>query len=473
MGRSWLFWFALGCFGGVLAGLLGVGGLYWAWRCSDRLAPGVIVNGVTLGNLPIALARQRLQTAVVRWRQKPVHLVIGQTTLQTITTERLGILPDVDATLRRAYQIGRRPSLFASWLELRRAYHNGYPVPLQWRLDEKTAAQSLCALGARLNRPARRAWVLWERGQIRIIPSQDGYRLDVAATLQRWRHLIAGGQRDQLPLVVQVERPEVTTEDVAAVDGVVGESTTFFKVRERNRSHNIYLAAKRLDHVFIPPGETISFNELVGPRTHHRGFRVARVLVRGQFTRDFGGGVCQVSSTLYNAALRAGMKIVRRHRHSRPIGYLPPGLDATVDFGKLDLRLQNPFPTPLYLRTFVQGGRLTILVMGKRQAGVEYRLVRRTERFGTVTEKKIPDPTLPPGRKKIVDKGSIGYRVTVWRWRVENGVVTERELISTDIYAPQPRLLRVGVSRGTGMPDEMPEGEPSEQILQPVSDTGR
>jgi vancomycin resistance protein YoaR len=165
------------------------------------------------------------------------------------------------------------------------------------------------------------------------------------------------------------------------------------------------------------------------------------------------------------------MKVVQRHRHSRPIGYLPAGLDATVDFGKLDLRLQT-LPTPLYLRTFVRGGRLTILILGKRQDGVTYRLVRQVTRFGTKSEKQIPDPTLPPGRTQIVDKGSIGYRVTVWRWRLENGVVTERELISHDIYAPQPRLLRVGISRGMNH-QPAPEQKPSEQIFQPVSDAGR
>ncbi|MFA0749762.1 MAG: hypothetical protein SLRJCFUN_000165 [Candidatus Fervidibacter sp.] len=477
MKRSWLFWFAVGSLGGVFVGLLGAGGVFWAWQRSDRLAKGIVVSSsrhqVSVGDLPIALARQCLQFAVARWQHEPIHLVIGQIPVQTATAEQLGITPDVEATLQDAHKVGRRPSLVASWREFWDASRNGKTIALRWRLNEQVARETLHRLAHRLNRPAQRAWVLWERGQVRIIPSQDGQRLDIPATLRDWQQYLAKGQWRILPLIVRRERPEVTTEQLAAIDGVVGEATTFFKVREVNRSHNIRLAAQRLDHVFIPPFETISFNELVGPRTRRHGFRIARVLVRGRFTQDFGGGVCQVAGTLYNAALKAGMKVLQRHRHSRPVGYLPPGLDATVDFGKLDLRLQNPFPTPLYLRTFVQGGRLTILVLGKRKEGREYRLVRRVERFGTVTEKQIPDASLPPQRKQLVDKGSIGYRVTVWRWRVEKGIVTERELISIDTYAPQPRLLRVGVSRGTSMPDEMPEGEPLEQVLQPVSDAGR
>jgi vancomycin resistance protein YoaR len=172
---------------------------------------------------------------------------------------------------------------------------------------------------------------------------------------------------------------------------------------------------------------------------------MARVLVRGEFTQDFGGGVCQVAGTLYLAALRAGMEVVCRHRHSRPVGYLPPGLDATVNFGSLDLKLRNPFPTPLYIRTFVKGGRLTVFILGKRDPNRTYRIVRHTERISAARESQIPDPSLPAGVRKVVDKGSSGYRVEVWRLVVENGIVVKRERISADIYPSQPKRVRVGM----------------------------
>ncbi|MFN3421906.1 MAG: VanW family protein, partial [Armatimonadota bacterium] len=252
------------------------------------------------------------------------------------------------------------------------------------------------------------------------------------------------GQWEILPLIATEVQPEVTTEDVASIDGIVGQATTYFRTSERNRSHNIRLAASRLDHVLIRPGETISFNELVGPRTPKRGFKVARVLVRGQFTEDFGGGVCQVAGTFYLAALRAGMEVVQRHRHSRAVAYLPPGLDATVNFGSLDLKLRNPFDTPLYLRAFVKGGRLTVIVLGKKQQGVTYKIVRSVEKLSEPIARQIPNPSLPENVQKTVDKGSSGYRVVVWRLRVENGIVTKRERISSDVYQAQPQVVRVG-----------------------------
>jgi vancomycin resistance protein YoaR len=154
---------------------------------------------------------------------------------------------------RMPTKIGRRPSPLDSWRELLDASRNGRTVNWRWQLSERMAVETLRRLADRLNRPPQRAWVEWENGQVRIIPSQDGQRLDIAATLDSWRQRLAEGRWRTLPLVVRKERPEVTTEDVAAIDGVVGEATTFFKAWERNRSHNIRLAAQRLDHVFIPP----------------------------------------------------------------------------------------------------------------------------------------------------------------------------------------------------------------------------
>ncbi len=328
--------------------------------------------------------------------------------VRRVRIEELGIKPNFDETLKNTFQIGRRNSLKASLQEFLAAWRKGIHLPLSCDFDERNARQILKQIAQSLDCPPQRALVEWQKGTFVIIPSKEGSKVAIERTLKVWKEHFRQGQWRTLSLVVTKIQPEVATEDVASIDGVVGQATTYFRTSERNRSHNIRLAASKLDHVLIRPGETISFNEIVGPRTFRRGFLIARVLSQGQFTVDFGGGVCQVAGTLYLAALRAGMEIVQRHRHSRPVAYLPPGLDATVNFGSLDLKLRNPFETPLYLRTFVRGGRLTVLVLGKQQ-GVTYKILRRRQK-------------------------SKGYSVVVWRLKLENEFVKERELVSSDIY---------------------------------------
>ncbi len=437
-------WFWAGVALGTIVPIVGGGLAFLLWQRTEIIALGVHIQGVNVGGMKAPDARRTLESKFALPNSVTVAITHQGQVTRKVRLGELKIKPNFDEAVKIALQVGRRKSLRASLAEFLLAWQGGVHLPMVYDWDEESGRQILSQMAQSLNCQPQRALVEWQEGTVRIIPSRKGFEVAIEETLKAWAKRLKRGQWETLPLVVTESQPEVTTEDVASIDGVVGQATTYFQTSERNRSHNIRLAASRLDHVLIRPGETISFNELVGPRTPRQGFRMARVLAQGQFTEDFGGGVCQVAGTLYLAALRAGMEVVQRHRHSRPIAYLPPGLDATVNFGSLDLKLRNPFDTPLYLRTFVKGGRLTVLVLGKRQQGVSYKIVRKVEKFGEPVTKQIFVPDIPANVTKVVDKGSSGYRVIVWRLRVENGIVVKRELISSDIYPPRPRLVHVG-----------------------------
>ncbi len=442
MGR----WFLVGLVLGILFGAGGGWLLFRWWQSTDRIAFGVRVQGVEIGGLKATEAIQVLNHAFPEdsFAEIIVPIICEGQIVGKVKLRELRVEPGKRQAVKVALEIGRRQSLLESLREFVKAWQGGINLPMTCEWDRKSIEGFLVQLAQKINRPNQQAQVEFDGKSVRIVPSQDGVCVDVDETLKVWQERLSQGKWENLPLVTRVFRPEVTTEDVAGIDGIVGQATTYFRTSERNRAYNIRLAASRLDHVLVRPGETISFNELVGPRTPKRGFRMARVLVRGEFTQDFGGGVCQVAGTLYLAALRAGMEVVCRHRHSRPIGYLPPGFDATVNFGSLDLKLRNPFPNSLYLRTFVKGGRLKVVILGKRDSNRTYRIVRLAERIGVAREAQIPDPSLPAGVRKVVDKGISGYRVEVWRLVVENGIVVKRERISADIYPPQPKRVRVG-----------------------------
>ena len=447
-------WFLVGTVLGVFLTVGGGWSLFRWWQSTDRIAYGIRVQGVDIGGLRAKEAIRVLSRAFPEnsFAEIVVPIICEGQIVRRIKLRELGVKPDKRKAVRIALEIGRQKSLLESLREFVTAWQGGINLPMPWDWDEKNAERLLVQLAKRIERSPIRAQVQLDGESVRIVPSQDGIQVDVGETLKLWQKRLSRGGWESLPLVARIVRPEVTTEDVASIDGIVGQATTYFRVTETNRAYNIRLAASKLDHVLIRPGETISFNELVGPRTPKQGFRMARVLVRGEFTQDFGGGVCQVAGTLYLAALRSGMEVVRRHRHSRPVGYLPPGLDATVNFGSLDLKLRNPFPTPLYLRTFVKGGRLTVVVLGKRKPNRTYRIVRYTERISEPKELQILDQSLSVGVRKTVEKGSSGYRVEVWRLVIENGVVVKRERISTDLYPPQPKRVRVGTRQMTISP---------------------
>ena len=146
----------------------------------------------------------------------------------------------------------------------------------------------------------------------------------------------------------------------------IAQYSTRFDTSLVNRTENIRLAAKTLDGKQLAPGERFSFNESVGRRTAEAGYKEAMIIVGDKFTPGLGGGVCQVSSNLYNAVFLAGLEILERHHHTLPVDYVPPGRDATVSFPFLDFKFRNITNTYLLIRSFVEGNTLTFQLFGKQ-----------------------------------------------------------------------------------------------------------
>ncbi|PQP88859.1 hypothetical protein CPT76_11510 [Paenibacillus sp. AR247] len=158
--------------------------------------------------------------------------------------------------------------------------------------------------------------------------------------------------------------PKVDTELLASLRSKqIGYYITYYNAGNRDRSHNIALAAEAIDGTVIFPGERFSFNRVVGIRTTGRGYRRAAVIVRGELSEGVGGGICQVSSTLFNAADRAGLKIVQRYSHSRHVPYVPSGRDATVSWGGPDFVFENAYNQPVLLRAFAGSGSMAVSIL--------------------------------------------------------------------------------------------------------------
>ncbi|MDR1689215.1 MAG: VanW family protein [Clostridiales bacterium] len=143
---------------------------------------------------------------------------------------------------------------------------------------------------------------------------------------------------------------------------LLGEFKTEFSPHLKSRNSNIKLAAKALDGTIILPGEELSFNEAVGPTTKENGYQLSRIFIKGKDKKGYGGGVCQVSSTLYNAALKAGMDITERHAHSKDVYYVQEGMDAAVSYGGIDLKFANPHDTPVKISTSVSDSEIYITI---------------------------------------------------------------------------------------------------------------
>lgn len=350
-----------------------------AYLGARRLLPprDMVAQGLIVGGEPVR-APQSVDEVVAdrvdRCADHRIRLLHGATTLLTATVGELGAPADRVELRRRVAAVGRSGSLWQQLDDALEARRGRLAVTISCRIPLEELARRLAATKAamdRLPRPAR-----WKLDDQTVIAHEDGSVVDVAATARAIEDAAASGD-ETVDLVVAAVSPIATSEFVRTMD----RSTLLSRYETRfaylggqaGRAQNIRRATSAVDGTVLVPGEIVSFNALVGPRSVDNGFARAGEIYKGEMRMGVGGGTCQVASTLYSAAYFAAMDIVQRSPHSRPSGYVPLGLDATVAYPHVDLRLRNPFPFPVLVQATVEPGRLTFELWGERQpAKVEY-----------------------------------------------------------------------------------------------------
>jgi vancomycin resistance protein YoaR len=298
-----------------------------------------------------------------------------------------------------------------------------------------------------VNRPPTDAdFAVTSRGTIRVTPSKPGLGLSVT---QSAHAILAAALKPLAPrtarLTVSTAAPHRTTAAASAmgITGVVGRYTTFYG-GEPNRIHNVQLVARLIDNHLIAPGSTFSFNGTTGARTAAKGFLEAPVIINGELGTGLGGGVCQVSTTVFNAAYEAGLNITARTNHALYISHYPLGRDATVNYPDTDLKFVNDTGHWLLLRTFVGSSALEVDLYGTPQ---HRRVESETAPLvvtGPPPVNKTPDPTLPDGETVVDDAGVSSQSTHVRRlvYTASGKLLYDTTWYSS--YRAEPELVRIG-----------------------------
>ncbi|MFN2628883.1 MAG: VanW family protein [Gaiellaceae bacterium] len=373
--------------------------------------------------LPVRVEAPRLRPAslapalaqVRRALAAPVRLTVGPTRFR-LPRWRIAELLQLPADGRRAVRIGG-------------------PAANRW----------LTRLAKQVNRPPADADFIVHGSAVRVVPAQPGLALEGAATAQALLRAALRPVTRVARIAVAQTRARRTTAEARsmAITGLVSSYTTFFG-GEPNRIHNVQLVSHLVDDHLIAPGETFSFNQATGDRTAAKGFREAPVIINGELQTGLGGGVCQVSTTVFNAAYEAGLKITERTNHALYISHYPQGRDATVNYPDVDLKFVNHTGHWLLLRTFVGSSELTVSLFG---TPVRRRVVSETSPLVTTAAPavvKTVDPTLRPGATVIDDYGSPALSTSVRRKVYDAAGRLLYDTTWYSSYRAQPEKLRVG-----------------------------
>ena len=278
-----------------------------------------------------------------------------------------------------------------------------------------------------------------------IYPEQKGIDFDVESA-----KALIQETKEQYEIQLKITNPSKTVKEIGteAFPDLLGVCKTNYSASNKNRTTNLILAAGKINGTVLLPGEEFSYNGVVGKRTVEAGYKNAATYSNGQVVDDIGGGICQISSTLYDAAVFANMDITVRRNHQFVTSYLPAGKDATVVWGSQDFKFKNSRKYPVRITATVSGGVATVQIWGVKE-DVEYDISIETKQISTIkyTTQYVEDPSLPAGTQKVTQAGANGRKVQAYKVMKLNGQVVSRTLLSTDTYRAMTRIVRVGTKK--------------------------
>ena len=270
--------------------------------------------------------------------------------------------------------------------------------------------------------------------------------VDFAISLEEAKNILEE-QKEEYVIPLKITIPEITLNDLGkeAFPQILGTFSTTYNTSNQNRITNLKLASEKIDGTIILPGETFSYNKVVGERTIAKGYKEAAVYAGGKVVDGIGGGICQLSSTLYNSVLYANLEITSRSNHRFLTSYVTAGRDATVSWGTIDFCFKNTRSYPIKITSEVKNGVVTTSIYGIKEEK-EYEVVIESKVTEVIpySTKYVKDSTLKEDEEEIVQYGANGAKSETYKIVKYNGIVVSREQISSDIYSPLERIVKRG-----------------------------
>jgi vancomycin resistance protein YoaR len=394
-----------------------------------------------------AAAEQVLVQGLTSLSRQPVPLPLKIDRTHLTTRDLAGAEVKADTALSAPVDIAYGPG---GWHLSQRKIARLLTLPRKGETDLRLAGPQANRFFANLRKriehaPKDARFAIGARNVIRVVPAQAGRKLDEEGTTRNIMAALLSTSNRKADLKVATATPERTTRDAKAmgITGLVGAYETFYG-GVANRIHNVQLVAHLIDDHYIAPGDTFSFNATTGERSESKGFLEAPVIINGELKTGLGGGVCQVSTTTFNAAYEAGLSITDRTNHALYISHYPLGRDATVNYPDTDLKFVNDTGHWLWLRTFVGSSSLTVALYGTPQHRKIESEVAPLEVTGSIPTKRVADPNMTEGTQ-VVEEAGAPPRSTNVRRRVfdaDGKLLYDHTWYST--YVAEPEVIRYG-----------------------------
>ncbi len=415
-----------------------------AFLFTDNIYSGVRIGNVPVGGLSVDEAQNALQMAFEEQKAGSTITLTYEKNSWPITPQDIELTINARDLAIQAHNIGRSGNIFKIVQERYLTSNGGFTLPIIQNYNHDKLYTLIITIAQSIDKSPQNASLLYKNKTIEIIPEVSGQKVDIPLTLEMITKKLAAEMQFASPLIVTQQQPEVTSRDFNNMDALLAVYTTEFDPTKKNRYQNVEIASNHIHNRLVRAGEIFSFNDNVGLRLPEHGYKEAPVFIDGKLTLDWGGGVCQVSTTLYNAVLLADLDIEERTSHFQPPSYVPLGQDAAVADNLLDFKFKNISAYNIYIKSEVSNNRITISIFGKSSLNppeIHIEADSKTLEYNTVIKQ---DKTLEYGKEIVESPGQKGFSVTTYRIKMLNGKEVSRERLSSDEFKPEDRIIRIG-----------------------------
>lgn len=428
----------------------------------EKIAKNTYVNGVNIGKLTKSQAKQELAK---KYKLENVDFNYNDKSWK-VKSKDLNLSTDLDKTVENAYNLNRKSAFFGNLSKTISAnFGKKSNLVVVINYDKNKLKAEMEKIAKEIDVDVKDATLDISGEKVKVIPDSDGLKMDISKSMENFDNQTKKGNYKN-ELVVKATPAKVKKEQLANIDTNLGTYSTTFKTSQINRSINIKLATDNISNVLLMPGETFSFNKHTGKRSKENGYKSAPVIMEGEMEEDYGGGVCQVSSTLYNSVLYAGLEIVNVKNHTIPSSYVPKGRDATVADSGIDFLFKNNLKHPVYIKNYVSGNQIVCNIYGSAEDKQNITISTKLDGVSQTTMKRVNDPTMPKGKEKVDKSGRNAYSVSTYRtFNDANGKKIKTEKIANSYYPKKEGIILVGTMEPK--PEEKPNTDENKNNQNP------
>ena len=374
----------------------------------DKIYKGILIEGTDVSDLTKDEALNRLKSSKESEYNNPLEFVYKDQSF-AYKLSNIGFKYNFEKAIDIAYEVGRIGSDKERIEKIDEVRKNNLTLPLERKIDENEVKGVVSDLAAKINKKPVNELYKFDGNKFTVEDGKEGIKVNEENLINLIKDF-KKGQKIEVP-VETVAYNKIDRSKVDTKTGVIGQATTRYNQGIVGRSENIRLSTKALNDVVINPGQTISFNRIVGDTSPSRGYKIAKIIQNGKLVEGLGGGVCQTSTTLYQAAIKADLVIVDRSHHSLPITYTPKGLDAAIFYNTQDLKIKNPFNFPVVIKGYSGNGSVTFKILGDTSVK-NYEVSFYSEVVKTIPmpRKEVIVNNLKPGERVVVQQGRPEYK---------------------------------------------------------------